>query len=160
MVNMNIRMLIPAVLAMFLLSGCADIKKLEDLEVNSIRLENVTPHGLRSLGVTLVVEIDNPGAEVSLSEISGQLEHSGKVLGKVAVDPFTLQGKKTDVYHLQADLSLGEGATVLDLGRLLEKKVMDEALVDVSAKVRIRKGPARKMGINDMPLKKLIDAVK
>ena len=157
---MNIRMLIPAVLAMFLLSGCADIKKLEDLEVNSIRLENVTPHGLRSLGVTLVVEIDNPGAEVSLSEISGQLEHSGKVLGKVAVDPFTLQGKTADTYRLDVELSLAEGVNVLDLGVLLDKESLEKMTVDVSADVRIRKGKTRTMKINDLPVKKLIEAVK
>ena len=112
------------------------------------------------MGLGLSVEVDNPGAELSLSEISALLEHSGKVLGRVAVDPFTLQGKTTDTYRLEADLTLGENATILDLGRLLDKKTLENALVDVSAKVRIKKSPAKRIELNDIPLKKLIDAVR
>lgn len=153
-------MFVMAFLTLSVVVGCADIKKLEDLRADSVKVEKVSPNGLRGLSLTLLVEVDNPGAEVSLSEISGQLEHSGKVLGNVAVDPFTIQGKKTDTYRLEADLSLGEDATVFDLGRLLDKKVLDEALVDFSAKVKVRRGPARNIKVNDLPLKKLIDAVK
>ena len=118
---MKIKLFISALLTLLLAVGCADIKKLEDLEVVSVKVENVIPNGLRGVGLVLSVEVDNPGAELSLSEISALLEHSGKVLGRVAVDPFTLQGKTTDTYRLEADLTLGEDATILDLGRLLDK---------------------------------------
>ena len=146
--------------ALLVLAGCADIKKLKDLQVESVSLENFKPRGLRGATVTLLVEVDNPGTQVSLSEISADVEHSGKVLGKVAVDPFTLQGKTTDTYRLEAELSLAEGTNVLDLGRLLDKKALEKMTVDVSADVRIRKGKTRTMKINDLPLKKLIDSVK
>ena len=157
---MKIKLFISALLTLLLAVGCADIKKLEDLEVVSVKVENVIPNGLRGVGLVLSVEVDNPGAELSLSEISALLEHSGKVLGSVAVDPFTLQGKTTDTYRLEADLTLGEDATILDLGRLLDKKTLENALVDVSAKVRIKKSPAKRIELNDIPLKKLIDAVR
>lgn len=49
---------------------------------------------------------------------------------------------------------------MLDLGKLLEKKSLEKMTVDVSADVRIKKGKVRTMKINDLPLKKLIDAVK
>jgi hypothetical protein len=106
------------------------------------------------------VEVDNPGAQISLSEISGEIEHSGKVLGKVAVDPFTLQGKTADTYRLDVELSLAEGVNVLDLGVLLDKESLEKMTVDVSADVRIRKGKTRTMKVNDLPVKKLIEAVK
>lgn len=157
---MKIKLFISALLTLLLAVGCADIKKLEDLEVVSVKVENIIPNGLRGVGLVLSVEVDNPGAELSLSEISALLEHSGKVLGRVAVDPFTLQGKTTDTYRLEADLTLGENATILDLGRLLDKKTLENALVDVSAKVRIKKSPAKRIELNDIPLKKLIDAVR
>ena len=157
---MKIKLFISALLTLLLAVGCADIKKLEDLEVVSVKVENVIPNGLRGVGLVLSVEVDNPGAELSLSEISALLEHSGKVLGRVAVDPFILQGKTTDTYRLEADLTLGENATILDLGRLLDKKTLENALVDVSAKVRIKKSPAKRIELNDIPLKKLIDAVR
>ena len=146
--------------AVFVLSGCADIKKLRNIEVESVSLENFRPRGFRGATLTLLVEVDNPGAQLSLSEISGEIEHSGKVLGKVAVDPFTLQGKTADTYRLDVELSLAEGVNILDLGVLLDKKSLEKMTVDASADVRIKKGKARTMKINDLPLKKLIDSVK
>ena len=158
--DMKIRMLITALLAVFLTVGCADIKRLEDMKIDSVTVENLSPVGLRGLDLTLALNVDNPGAQVSLSEISALLEHSGKVLGKVAVDPFILQGKTAGTYHLKAGITLSEDATILDLAKLLDKKVLDEMLVDLSAVVRLRKGPSRKMEMNDIPLKKLIETVK
>lgn len=157
---MKIRSMILALAALFVLAGCADIKRLKDLEVESVALENFKPRGFREATLTLLVEVDNPGAQISLSEISGEIEHSGKVLGKVAVDPFTLQGKTADTYRLDVELSLAEGVNVLDLGVLLDKESLEKMTVDVSADVRIRKGKTRTMKINDLPVKKLIEAVK
>ena len=157
---MKIRSMILALAALFVLAGCADIKRLKDLEVESVALENFKPRGFRGATLTLLVEVDNPGVQLSLSEISGEIEHSGKVLGKVAVDPFTLQGKTTDTYRLEAELTLAEGVNVFELGKLLDKKALEKMTVDVSADVRIRKGKIRTMKINDLPVKKLIESVK
>ena len=157
---MKIKLFVLALVSVLLVTGCADIKRLKNLEVESVAVENFRPRGLRGATVTLLVEVDNPGALFSLSEIYADVEHSGKVLGKVAVDPFTIQGKTLDTYRLNAELSLAEGVSVLDLGKLLEKKSLEKMTVDVSADVRIKKGKVRTMKINDLPLKKLIDAVK
>ena len=157
---MKIKLFVLALVSVLLVTGCADIKRLKNLEVESVAVENFRPRGLRGATVTLLVEVDNPGALFSLSEISADVEHSGKVLGKVAVDPFTIQGKTLDTYRLNAELSLAEGVSVLDLGKFLEKKSLEKITVDVSADVRIKKGKVRTVKVNDLPLKKLIDAVK
>ena len=140
---MKIKSFVLAFAALVVLAGCADIKRLKNLEVKSVSLDSFKPRGLRGATLTLLVEVDNPGAQVSLSEISADVEHSGKVLGKVAVDPFTLQGKTTDTYRLEAELSLAEGVNVFELGKLLDKKTLDNMTVDVSADVRIKKGKTR-----------------
>ena len=157
---MKIKSMILVVATLFVMIGCADIKRLKDIDVNSVSLESFRPRGLRGATVVLLVEVDNPGAQLSLSEISAELEHSGKVLGKVAVDPFPLQGKTADTYRLEAELSLAEGANVLDLGALLDEKALEKMTVDVSTDVRIKKGKTRTVKYNDLPLKKLIDSVK
>lgn len=157
----NIKLSFFALLAALMcLSGCADIKRLKEMSVDSVKISSVTPKGFRGVELVLDVEVDNPGAQVSLSEIFATLEHSGKVLGVVAVDPFVLNAKSDEVYRLNADVQLGDGATLVDLGKLLDKKAIEEALVDVSAKVRIRKGATKKVELNDIPLKKLIETVK
>ena len=157
---MKIKSIVLALAALLAMAGCADIKKLKNLDIESVALENFKPKGLRGATLTLLVEVDNPGARLSLSEISGEIEHSGKVLGKVAVDPFTLQGKTADSYRLDVELSLAQGVNILDLGVLLDKKSLDEMTIDVSADVQLKNGKPRTMKINDLPLKKLIDYVK
>jgi hypothetical protein len=157
---MKIKSIVLALAALLAMAGCADIKKLKNLDIESVALENFKPKGLRGATLTLLVEVDNPGVRLSLSEISGEIEHSGKVLGKVAVDPFTLQGKTADSYRLDVELSLAQGVNILDLGVLLDKKSLDEMTIDVSADVQLKNGKPRTMKINDLPLKKLIDYVK
>lgn len=157
---MKTKILILAVAALMLLPGCADIKKLGELEVDSLAVENLSTNGLKGVTIQLAAEVDNPGVKVSLSEISGTIEHSGKVLGVVALDPFVLEGKTIKTYHLNIDMTLGENVSIFDLGRFLDKKFLDEMTVDMSADVKIRNGKTRTMKINDLPLKKLIETVK
>ena len=144
----------------FCLSGCADLKKIKEIEADNFRVEAVSPNGLRGLTVNFVVEVDNPASQLSFSEVTGTLERSGKVLGRVEVDPFTLQGKTVDQYHLKADVALGEGASILELGKLIDKNALNESTVDINAKVKIRNGAPKKVKLNDVPLKELLNTVK
>ena len=64
--------------ALFSLSGCKGVKKLEDLKVTSANIESIMPDGLKGMVLNLAVGVDNPGVQVSLSEISCSFKHSGK----------------------------------------------------------------------------------
>lgn len=153
--------LVLAVLTMlFSLSGCKGVKKLEDLKVTSANIESIMPDGLKGMVLNLAVGVDNPGVQVSLSEISCSFKHSGKVLGMVAVDPFTLNAKTADVYHLKANVKLGENTTLFDFGRFLDKSALDGAVLDFSANVKLKSGLSKKLVYNDVPLKKLLETAK
>lgn len=142
------------------LSGCNGIKKLEDIRVTSANVSNLTPDGMRGIKLDLAVGVDNPGVQVSLSEISCSFKHSGKVLGKVAVDPFTIHACTEEVYSIKANVSLSENTSLFDIGRLMDKAVLEEALVDFSAIVRLKSGLSRKLVYNDVPVKKLLETAK
>ena len=88
------------------LSGCNKVKQ---IKVTSVALESVGLRGLKGLDVGVAVGIDNPAFSVDLSEIEGALKHSGKVLGRVSLDPFTLHGRSAEIYHLRALVSLEKG---------------------------------------------------
>ena len=142
------------------LSSCAEFKKIKEIEAGNFRVEGVSPNGLRGLTVNFVVEVDNPASQLSFSDVTGTLERSGKVLGRVEVDPFTLQGKRVDKYHLKADVTLGEGASLLELGKLIDKNALNESTVDINAKVKIKNGAPKKVKLEDVPLKELLNTVK
>ncbi len=158
--NRFISLILAVVTALVCLSSCSGIKKLENLKVTSANIGRISPNGLKAIKLDLKVGVDNPGVQVSLSEISCDLKHFGKVLGKVAVDPFTLHARTEEIYDLKADVSLGDGMTLFDAGRLLEKDAVDDLTVDVHAKVKLKSGVYRSLDYNDIPLKKLIETEK
>lgn len=148
------------VLGMLSFSGCAGLRKIQDMEVKGFKVESVSPRGFKGAVLKASLELDNPAMEIALSEINGTLEHSGKVLGNVTVDPVVLHAKSVETYSINADMSLGEGASLLDLGKLLDKKTLEECTVDLQAVVKIGKKAPRPLRFEDVPVKKLMDLVK
>lgn len=146
--------------AVLMLPGCANLKKIKEIKVNDVKVESIIPNGLKGVVLNMAVEVDNPASQLSLTDISAALEHSGKVLGRVVVDPFTLQGKSVDIYRLKADVTLGEGMSILELAKFTDKAVLEESVVDFSAKVKIGKGSPKNIRFNDVPLKKLLETVE
>ncbi len=157
----HISSLVLAILtAVICLSGCSGIKKLQDLKVTSASITRIAPNGLNGINLEAKLEIDNPGTQISLSEISCDVKHFGKVLGKVAVDPFTINQKTHDLYNLRADVRLGDGVSLLEAGRLLRSMSPDNVTLDLKAKVKLKGGVSKKLTYNDIPLKKLIETAR
>ncbi len=157
----HILSLVPVLLAAVIcLSGCSGIKKLQELEITSARITGITPNGLSSIDLAVNLGLDNPGARISLSEISCDVKHFGKVLGNVAVDPFTIKAKTRETYDMKANVKLGEGITLLEAAKLLRNMSTDDVKVDLHAKVKLKGGISKKLTYNDIPLKKLIETAK
>jgi hypothetical protein len=136
------------------LSGCKNIK---DITVTSVEVEAIAPEGLKGLNVYLAVGIDNPAMQISFEDINGALKHSGKVIGRMAMDPFVLQARSAEIYHLKAFVTIGEDATLRDLLLLTNVDRLNECMVDVSAKPRLKSGLGAPVTIKDIPLKKLLE---
>lgn len=150
------RRLIILVMAAMLVSltGCG---KFKDIKVNSAKVEKVSPYGLRGVDVGIAVEVDNPAAEIKLSDMAADVEYCGKVLGKVTVDPFTMKGRSVETYHLNARLTLDENVSLYDALMLLDKGFMDKCLVDITVKGKLKGGLSKTIRKNDVPLKKLVE---
>lgn len=136
------------------LTGCGNFK---DIKVNSANIEKISPYGLRGVDVAFAIEVDNPASQIKLSDMEASLKHSGKVIGKVTVDPFTMKKRSVEVYHLNARINLGEGVSLYDMVMLMDDKVLSECLVDVTAKGKLKSGLAKTITKKDIPLKKLLE---
>ena len=141
----------------FCLSGCADLKKIKEIEAGNFRVEAVSPNGLRGLTVNFVVEVDNPASQLSFSEVTGTLERSGKVLGRMTMDPMVLQRRSAEIYHVKAFVSLGEDARLRDLLMLTDMNKLNECTIDVSATPRLKSGLGTPLTIKDISVKKLLE---
>ncbi len=158
-----IRIIKPVVIALITimaLSSCGGIKKLADMSVDSAKVVELTPNGLKGLKLGLALDIDNPGAQVSLSDISCQVKHFGKVLGTVGVDPFTLHGRVKETYYMKAEMKMGKGMSILEAGKLFDTRTIEELSVDLHAKVKLKSGLSKEIEYKDVPLKKLLEAAK
>ena len=136
------------------MTGCGKVK---DISVTSVRLESIAPQGLRGIDVYLAVGIDNPAFQIGLEDIHGALKHSGKVLGRVTMDPMVLQRKSAEIYHVKAFVSLGEDARLRDLLMLTDTKKLNECTIDVSATPRLKSGLGAPLTIKDISVKKLLE---
>lgn len=138
------------------LTGCKNIK---DIEVTSVKLESVSLNGFKSLDLHLSAQVSNPARQVKLSEIEGSIVHSGKIIGELAMDPFTLTARSTDRYNLKANVGLAQGAGLKDLMLLAEPSGLNECTVNVSAKATYGKGVPVPVKMKDIPLKELLNSI-
>jgi hypothetical protein len=139
---------------MFCLTGCKDVK---DIKVTSVEVESISARGLRSVDIFLKVGVDNPAKQVRVSEIEGSLVQSGKVIGKLAMDPFILGARTSDIYTLKANVSLAQGAGLKELMVLASPDGLNGCTVDFSAKATVGKSAKMPVKMKDIPLKELLD---
>ena len=139
---------------MLCLTGCKNIK---DIQVTSVEVESVSLKGMKGLDIFLKVGVDNPAKQVKISEIEGSLKHSGKVIGRLAMDSFILGARTADVYTLKANVFLAQGAGFKELMLLASPTGIDECTVDFSAKATYGKAAVMPIKKKDIPLKELLD---
>ena len=142
---------------MLSLTGCKNVK---DIRITSAKLESVSPRGFKSLDVFFTVGVDNPARQVKISEIDGSLKHSGKVIGKLAMDPFVLTARSSETYTFKANVSLAKGAGFKDLMMLASPDGLNECTVDLTAKAAYGKGAPMPVKLKDIPLKELLDKIE
>lgn len=156
--NVKINRLIIVVLAAMTmcLSGCG---KFKEISVNSVKLESITPQGLAGLNIGIMAEIDNPAMGFTISDITGSLKHSGKVLGRMTMDPVILEPRSVEIYHLDAQVRIDENVSLFELLGMLDKETLKECTVDISVKGTI-KGISKRISRTDIPLKNLLERVQ
>ena len=157
--NGKVRGYATMLMAVVLLSlcGCSNFKKIRPV---SAGIEEIQMQGLRSAALALAVEVDNPAAQISLSEIEGVIYRSGKVFGKVAVDPFILEARSLEKYHLRAVLTLDGGVSLFEVMGLLKGNAVDDITVDLYARARLKGGASKRFAYENVPLKELYELTR
>lgn len=157
MENRRFKILVLALVsAVFMLAGC---QKIKDIRVTSTKIVSLDIRGLSGAEIILEVGVYNPAQQITLSEIEGELKHSGKVLGRVAVAPIVLKPKTQEKYNIEATVKIAEGATLRDLMMFADVRKLGECTVDISALAKIKGGGKKRIAVNDIPLKELLERV-
>ena len=140
-------------LALSFLTGCGKYKQ---IQITGGKIETISMVGLRAVNLTLVVGIDNPAGKLDVREVSGQLTHFGKVIGKVTLDPFIVNPKTSDDHRLSARIDIAQGVSFRELMTFMDVNKLYDCTVDMHIKGFVA-GVAVKKNIKEIPLKKLLE---
>ena len=113
--------------------------------------------GNHDLWWSTVKKLNDFFSQNEISDVEVFVKHSGKVLGKVTVDPFIMKARSVEQYELKARMVLDEKVTIYDVLMLLNNDFIANCAVDMTAKGTLRVGLSKTIKKNDVPLKKLIE---
>lgn len=148
--------LLASVLALMLvlLTGC---QKIKDIRITSAKIVSLNVKGLKGAELTLAVGVYNPSVQISVSEIEGEVKHSGKVIGRVAIAPVVIKARSEEIYDVEAVVSIAEGVSLRELMMFADLRKLNGCTVDMSAKAKIKGGGTKKISVKDIPLKELLE---
>ena len=140
-------------LALSFLTGCG---KYKEIQITGGKIETISMVGLRAINLTLSVGIDNPAGKLDIREVSGQLTHFGKVIGKVTLDSFIVNPKTSHDHRLSARIDLSPEVGFRELMTFMDINKLYDCTVDMYIKGFVA-GVAVKKNIKEIPLKKLLE---
>lgn len=139
---------------LLLLTGC---RKINDIRITSVKVTSLNVKGLKGADLNIAVGVSNPSVQVSVSEIEGEVKHSGKVIGRVAIAPVVIKARCEEIYDVEAVVSIAEGVSLRELMMFADLRKLNGCTVDISAKAKIKGGAAKKFALKDIPLKELLE---
>ena len=116
------------------LTGC---NKNRQLEITGGNIESVSMSGMRTVNLGMMVSINNPYGKLEIREADGVLMHFGKVIGKMTLDPFVVNKKTEEEYHVKANFTLEETMGLRQIMQFVNVNVLNECTVDFHVKARL-----------------------
>lgn len=140
-----------------LAGSCVNVNR---IDVNSIRIGNIVPHGFRSLDGTFYAEISNSACEFSVYDVNGCIRRGDSELGRFTLDPVTISGRSSGEVEIGWHISAGSSFSVMDLMTMMGSFNLSDFRMDIYFTVRPRGGIAKKMKFKDIPAERIFDLAK
>lgn len=139
--------------ALTMLTGCGDYEK---IDVSEPKIEKISSEGFRSVNLAFSLDVDNPAKKIDIREVCCFVKLSGKVIGKMTLDPFVVGAKTKGKHHLVARVNLEQGVGLKAILKLLRAKPLGECEFDIYIKGYYGIWPFKKQ-FKDIPLEDLLD---
>ena len=131
--------LITAIVLCVFATGCRALRNVDKIAVTSVGIQSVNPTSSRSAEAVLLLEIDNPSLSFTASDINGTVKYKGKQMGSFTAGTLPVIGRTRQVYELPCTARLSEGASLLEVMRIMSKGDYEGATVDVDVHVNLGK---------------------
>ena len=146
-----------AVLALAV-TGCGNLRKLKDIQVNHVGVKYFAPTSARSVDAVLLLEIDNPAMGLTLSNVDGTVRKNGEVLGYFTAGELPLQGKSVQVYEPPCTATIADNISLVRILGLIAQMSLDGMTVDITLHVKLDNGMGRNLTFNDLALSQLTES--
>lgn len=144
---------ISAVIIAVFLTGCS---KISQIEMKSCSIDSISLEGLRGINATLLLEIDNPALQFTLSDIEGVVYRNGEEYVYYQADPIAVSARTSAVYNLPCSATLAPSVSLMQVLSLVRNFNIEEYTTDIHAKVRLKSGVAKGFTFRDIPIKDLM----
>ena len=134
----RIKLITVLVLCVFA-TGCRALRNVDKIAVTSVGIQSVNPTSSRSAEAVLLLEIDNPSLSFTASDIFGEVKYKGKQTGSFTAGKLPVIGRTKQVYELPCTARLSEGASVLEVMRIMAKNTYEGVTADVDVHVNVGK---------------------
>ena len=143
-----------AVLALAV-TGCGNLRKLKDIQVNHVGVKYFAPTSARSVDAVRLLEIDNPAMGLTLSNVDGTVRKNGEVLGYFTAGELPLQGKSVQVYELPCTATLSESVSLLEVLTLISRRSLEGFTADIRLHAKLKNGMGKTLEFKDLDIEKL-----
>lgn len=149
-------LLIFAAFATLCLSSCTG--GFREVRVTSCEVKSLNPVGLAKMEATVEVGVHNPAREFHLKDLEGVAKYKGQPCLTLTTPDITVEGRTDKVYSVTVTGSIDRDFNLLQIiaiARDIPKS--DDITVDIHARASLGTGAGRKIVMNDIPLKDLIE---
>ena len=122
-----------------LLWSCGDIKNVNNIKLSSCGVKYITPTSLRSMTGVLLLEIDNPSFNFTVSDVEGCVKFSDRKMLLFTAGEVPVQRHSIQVYELPCTVTLAEGASLLDILIVASKGNLKGLKADVDVQAALKK---------------------
>lgn len=135
-------------LVMSLCQGCA---RYREIKIVSCDVESVSLNGLCGVTGVASVGIDNPAGALEISDVKGRVWLDDAELGTFEAAPVSIGKKSVGEYRVSGSFTLGSGVSLFQLLSLGRGMDLDRLTVDLSLKVKVKHGVAKRLSFEKVP---------
>ena len=140
-------------ISLVLLTGCGKNKQ---VEVVGGKVESVSMSGMRNVNLGMILVIKNPFGKLDVIDAGGVFMHFGKVIGRMTLDPFVVNKKTEEEYHVKVNFTLDESLGLMQAMQFLSIDKLSECTVDVYVKAKLAGAVVQKKYEN-IPMNELFE---
>lgn len=142
-------------LILAVLPGCSGVRKIKDIQVKSVGVKYITPTSQRSAEGVLLLEIDNPAMDFTLSDVDGTLKLENREMARFTAGELPLQGRSVQVYELPCTATLSESVSLLEVLTLISRRSLEGFTADVRLHAQLKNGMGKTLEFKDLDIEKM-----